>query len=182
MPKRPTIDDIIAKRKPRTKTVWIALDADLLARMEELERQIRIEERVDERENRPPVAPRLKAELDALHSRENESAQPFTFQQLPRREYRTLLDAHPSDNPQKAWDDDTFAPALIAACAIDPVIPLEAAQTLCDEWGWAEFNTLFLACLNVNAEESQVPFSVRESAGTRNSPSSSATASNTAED
>lgn len=176
---RPTIDDIIAKRKARTSTVWIALDADLLTRIDELERQIKQEERTDERENRTPVAPRLKAELDELKSREAESAQAFTFQQLPKREYRALIDAHPDPEGKQAWDEDTFAPVLISACAIDPVIPLEAAEIICNEWGQAEYNMLFLAALKANSEESKVPFSVRESVTTRNSPPSSPSASET---
>ena len=78
------IDDILARKKPKKRTVWIALDGDLVDEISRLEKDIAIEERVDNREHRTPVAPRLRAELDQLRADRDKAAVPFTFTALPK--------------------------------------------------------------------------------------------------
>lgn len=162
----PTIDEIMARRKPRTKTVWISMDADLHVQIEELERQLRAAERDDEREHRTPVAPGIQQRLEQLREDAEDAAVGFKFQQLPKREFRRLKDEHPDPDGKMAWDEDTFAPALIAACAVAPAITLEQATTICSEWGEADYVALFMACIQVNAEDSRIPFSARPSVET----------------
>lgn len=178
MPKneRPTIDDIIARKKPRTRSLWVCIDGDLVSEIERLEAEVSREERVDQREHRRPVAPQIRAKLDKLRERRDEAAVEFTFSAIPKREYRRLIDEHPDPDGKLRWHEDTFAPALIAACAVEPAIPLDRAETICDEWGESEYTQLFHAALMVNAEESQVPFSVRSTEPTPDSESSSTSA------
>lgn len=173
---RPTIDEIRARRTPRTRTEWVPLDADLLTRIDELEREVALAKRVDERENRRPEAPRLEAELAKLRAEAELAAVPFTFQELPRKAYRDLIRAHPSTDPQRRWDEDTFAPALIAASCVQPAMTADDAQDVWDNWGASVAYVLFGAAYAVNEEPSRVPFSVTASASTAASAPSSSTA------
>lgn len=176
---RPTIDEIIKRKKPRTRSIWLPLDSDLVAEIERLDKQLAIEERLDQREHRPPVAPRIRAELEALRAERDDAAVEFIFTALAKKDFRRLKDEHADPDGQKAWNEETFAPALIAACASSPTISLEQAQTICDEWEESTYTQLFHAALMVNAEESKVPFSVRSTGPTTGSESSSTTAANT---
>lgn len=162
-------DTINARRKPREATTWILLDHDLVVRVEELRRRVRDAEVGDQRENRIPQAPALRAELERLEQQIEDAAVAFRFRALPRREYRALLDDHKDDTGEKRWDTETFPPALIAACAVDPEMTLEQAQTVYSEWDDNQAFTLFSAALMVNEGESKVPFTVRSSAATSGS-------------
>jgi hypothetical protein len=190
----PTFDEIRALRKPRTETVWVPLDSDLMERIEELEKQIRVEERVDDREHRTPVAPRLRRELDDLIAAGDAAAVPFRMQELPRRTYRTLVDMHPAGDDDKArnitrWNEDAFAPVLIAACCVDPVltsVPREEflgkvypgaravdlralagpAVEVWDEWATSIAYVLFGAAYELQEGGAKVPFTVRRSSET----------------
>lgn len=162
-------DTINARRKPREATTYIVLDHDLVARVDELERDIRLAERVDQKENRTPQAPKLQAELERLEREIHEAAVPFRFRALPRKEYRTLLEDHKDESGQKRWNTETFPPALIAACAVDPELTLEQATTVWDEWDENQTATLFHAAYMVNEGESKVPFTGRSSGATPDS-------------
>ncbi len=162
-------DDINARRKARETVTWVVLDHDLVARMDEVKRDLRVAELADQRENRNPEAPGLRIELERLEAEIVDAAVPFRFRALPRKQYRALLDDHKDDTGEKRWDPDTFPPALIAACAADPEMTLEQAQTVYDEWDENQASALFAAAYMVNEGESKVPFSVRSSAGTRDS-------------
>lgn len=175
----PTFDEIRALRKPRTKTVWVPLDADLLARIDELEREVRIAAKRDETENRPPEAPRLRAELEHLQTEAEAAAVAFTFSELPRKQYRDLIAAHPDPDGKLRWAEETFAPALLAACATSPTLTPSQAQELWDEWGDSVAYALFDAAYLVNEGPTKIPFGARSSAATPDSEPSSDSASAT---
>lgn len=162
-------DTINARRKPRETTTYVVLDHGLLARHDELSRELRMAKVTDERENRTPEAPRIQAELDDIEQEIHEAAVPFRFRAMPRREYRELLEEHKDPSGAKRWNEDTFPPALIAACAVDPEMTLEQATTVYDEWDDNQASVLFAAAFMVNEGESKIPFTVRSSGATRDS-------------
>lgn len=172
----PTFAEINAQRKSKTQTIWLPLDSDLLEEIDELDRQIRVAERLDEREHRTPEAPRLKAEVEELRNRLEASAVAFKVRELPRKQYRDLIDKHPSDEPALRWNEVTFAPALIAAAIVSPAMTGDDAQTFWDDWGAGPAYAVFGAAVAVNEEPPKVPFSARSTAGTTGSNSSSTTA------
>lgn len=200
----PTFDEIRAIRKPRIETVWVPLDSELMERIETLEKQIRVEERTDEREHRAPVAPRLRQELDTLLDEAEQGAVPFRLQELPRRLYRLLYDLHPANDADKArgitrWNEDAFAPVLIAACCVEPaltsiprdeflakIVPgatpddlrglIGPAVEVWDEWATSIAYLLFNAAYELQEGGAKVPFTVRRSSETPASPPSSTTA------
>lgn len=83
---------------------------------------------------------------------------PLKVRALKRKDYRDLMDAHPSDNEDEDWNPDTFPPALIAAAAVEPEFTLEEATQLWDEWEIAEAARVFLVCFNLNENPAGVSF------------------------
>lgn len=78
--------------------------------------------------------------------------------------YDDLLAAHPPTAEQKregnTYNADTFAPALIAACCVEPAMSEKDAVTLwtSSEWSRGEVTELFVACVEVCSKGLDVPF------------------------
>lgn len=192
----PSIEEIMERRKPRTESAWVPLDAEVLNRISELETQIPMEERRDERRtDRAPVAPQLREELEGLREHAHESAVQFTFEALGRKAYRDLIDEHPpqdedrerakaqfGDQRMARWHSDTFVPALMAACAVEPEMDLEHAQRIWDEWDMAVAELIGGMAIAANEGETKVPPFVRGTGRTNGSPPSSTSASATDEE
>lgn len=172
-----TFDEISSRRTPATRTVRVPVDGELIARVAELEQEIAQAARDDQREMREPLEPKLKRELLALTDKVEKAAVPFTFQALGRRAYIELMAQHRGEDPEKRWDEDTFAPALIAACCVDPPMTLEQAIELWDTWEAPVAYVLFEAAFSVNERPQKVPFGSSGTATTPSSESSSTTSS-----
>lgn len=202
----PTWEEIKALRQPRTDTVWVPLDADLLDEIDQLQKRIPIEERKDQREHRRPVAPQLQKRLDQLLDEAERAAVPFRLTEIPRRVYRRLLDLHPASDEDKQrgiqrWHEDGFAPALIAASCLEPVMVqgitrdqyleivarsgtradhlrehIGPAIELWEEWPASSAYAVFAAAYQLQEGSSEVPFIVRRSGETHGSEPSSTTA------
>lgn len=173
---KPTFEEIKALRKPKTSSVWVPLDAELIDRMEELERQIRIEERLDRRENRKPVAPQLQTQLEELRDRAEEIAVKFELRELSRKQYKDIIAEHPDPEGKLRWNEETFAPALIAAACVQPEMTPEQSQELWDEWGPSVAYLIFGTAVEVCEGPTRVPFGEGDSPGTPDSEPSSTTA------
>lgn len=172
----PTIEEIRKLRKPRTHTVGLPMDSDVLTRIEELEKELRLAVRLDANQNREPEAPAIEAELEALRAEAEDSVVEFTFQEIPRKQYRALLDAFPDPDGKRRADDETIAPHLIAACCIDPEMTLDDAQAIWDEWSDVAASTLYGAAIMVNEALTRVPFGVSATAKIPGSEPNSTTA------
>jgi hypothetical protein len=175
----PTIDEIRKLRQPRTHTVGLPLDQEILARIEQLEGDLRRAEKLDASQNRDPEAPAIAAELDELRGEAEGSIVAFTFQELPRKRYRAILEAHPDPTGKAAFDAEAAAPALIAACCIEPAMTLADAEAIWDEWSAIATTILYGAALMVNEGQTKIPFGVAGTARTHASGPSSTTAPNT---
>lgn len=71
------------------------------------------------------------------------------LQALGRRAYDTLVDAHPAVDEAKAWNSETFVPALIAAVVVEPELTAEGAAKMWEEWAPGTVLRLFNAALNL---------------------------------
>ncbi|MEX0667179.1 MAG: hypothetical protein WD313_02485, partial [Acidimicrobiia bacterium] len=111
-------DDLRSRRKPREKTVAVPLDEEVLSEIEALEHALKLARHLDETENRPAQAPRIERELEQARESAVDAAEQFTFRELPRPDYRRLMAQHPDPQGKLRWNEDTFAPALIAACCV----------------------------------------------------------------
>jgi len=183
MPARPTIEEILARRKPRTDSVWVPVDTDLQQRIADTERRLDAARKASDLTFEPGKITALEAELAALEEEADLVSAEFTFQELPRPEYRKLIAAHPPvpGGPSTRWNEDTFAPVLVAACCIDPVMTVEQAETIWATWSEATTFLLFGKAWEVNEGKVKIPFSRRSTGTTRGSPPSSTSASETDE-
>lgn len=87
---------------------------------------------------------------------DDEDGRPEEFtvkiQALGSKAYDRLIAAHPPTNKQRdrqeIYNIDTFAPALISACLIDPKLTVEEVTELydSDEWAPGEIGNLFFSC------------------------------------
>ena len=83
---------------------------------------------------------------------------------LSFKAYDALLGEHPPTDEQKkknaSYNVDTFAPALLAACLVEPTLTDEEAAELwvSPEWSKGELSDLFLFCVDLNQSGLNVPF------------------------
>jgi hypothetical protein len=89
------------------------------------------------------------------------------YQAIGMREYDRLVAKHPPKPDQRAegasFDIDTFAPALISACSVDPEISPSQAKAIWDssEWSRGDVMVLFRQAVELNNRGLDVPFSER---------------------
>lgn len=87
------------------------------------------------------------------------------YQAIGMRAYDKLVSKHPPKPDQRAegasFDMDTFAPALISACAVDPEITPDEAKAIWDseEWSRGDVMVLFRNAVELNNRGLDVPFS-----------------------
>ena len=87
-----------------------------------------------------------------------------TLKAIGSKSYDDLLAANPPTSEQKrdsqTYNAETFAPALIAACAVSPAMTLEQATEIwtSTEWSRGELTELYIACVEVNSKGLDVPF------------------------
>lgn len=89
------------------------------------------------------------------------------YQAIGMRDYDKLVSKHPPKPEQRAdgasFDIDSFAPALIAACSVEPDISLEEAKTIWDspDWSRGDVMVLFRNAVELNNRGLDIPFSDR---------------------
>jgi hypothetical protein len=87
------------------------------------------------------------------------------YQAIGMRAYDRLVSKHPPKPEQRAdgnsFDIDSFAPALIAACSVDPEIsPTEAKEIWdSDDWSRGDVMVLFRNAVELNNRGLDIPFS-----------------------
>lgn len=88
------------------------------------------------------------------------------YQAIGMRAYDKLVAKHPPKPDQRAegssFDIDTFAPALIAACSVDPEISPTEAKGIWDseDWSRGDVMVLFRNAVELNNRGLDIPFSV----------------------
>lgn len=86
------------------------------------------------------------------------------FTALGSKAYDDLIAEHPPTKDQKSdgavWNPDTFAPALVSACSVEPKIDNDSAVEVfaSESWSRGELSDLFMAVVRLNAEGLDVPF------------------------
>lgn len=179
-----TMEEILAKKKARTRTVKIQLDGEIVERIKDLQQALIRARQHDRKHNKSDTATTVEDELDSviLEGRATEVA--FTFKSIGRAAFETLLNNHKPTRDQKSegmtFNPDTFAPALLSASSVDPAISPDDATTMfnSEEWNSAELAKLFLAAQEANVEAPDVPLSGSGIESTTDFISSLITASN----
>lgn len=88
----------------------------------------------------------------------------LVFEAISSHRMDELLAAHPPTKDQQlqgvAFNPDTFNPALISACLVEPAVTEEEFKEIweSDEWSQGELATLFNAAWTLTMEGLDVPF------------------------
>ncbi len=161
----PDIKDILAQATPREHTVRICLAGDVAAEVERLEADLAAtsswqQQSLAEANPGIEIAERIKDARERMQAAEV----PFTFRALGDKAWSDLVAEHPGKTPDEAWDDETLAPALVAACAIDPVMTPKDVDALFETLNLGQRQELINAAWSVNSEGTSVPFALHASA------------------
>ena len=161
------IEAILKQAKPRETTVPIYMAGDLVAEIERLERQLAevgaAQWQADSLASTNPTTA-IAQKIEAARKKLKASEVEFRFRALPDDQWSDLLAAHPPKDPEKQlFDPDSFPRALIAACALDPVMTPEQVDRLFAVLNQGQRNSLFDGAYQVNVEGTSVPFSVSAS-------------------
>lgn len=172
MSERPlTYDHLRSRKKPNLKSVRLALDSEVAEEFEqakeELERLATRMEYMTEEDTRLPV---LRAQRDEAQVRFDQAKEAvleesvlFKFRSIGRKRFDDLIASHPPTEAQieKAkktgegdltWNSETFPPALVFNCLVEPKLEEHEVKDLweSDDWAGSEIIALFYAALEVN--------------------------------
>lgn len=168
-------EDIIRGGSLPTASVAVCMHADLTAEHEDLDRRLK------DALNAPrdslaagSNATALSEQIRQLEERMREHTVTFVFRALPRPQWKKLIADHPPrQTPDGQVDErdkyigvntETFFPAMIRACCVDPVLGDDVWQLLFDEkLTDRQFDGLSNAAWDLNRREVDVPFSLAAS-------------------
>lgn len=168
------IEEILKRRSPPTVSIRLPLDQKLMDSFKHLEREAGKTQVAAERTNDREVhlrAQELNRQLESMREQIEDSRATFVFQGIGRLEYNELLEQHPPRPEDKEggfeFNPETFGPAIIAACAVEPELTLEQVEHIWRDWTDAECVKLFNAAYESNKVVRDVPFTVAGIATTR---------------
>lgn len=157
----PDIGEILARARPRERSVTICLAGDLAAEVERLETQLQEVGQwqpgsMADTDPRKDIARRIQELREEMRASETV----FTFRALGAKAWSDLVAAHPGKTAAEAWDTETLAPALVSASAIDPQMTPEQVGELFEVLNHGQREALMSAAWEANGEATSVPFSL----------------------
>jgi hypothetical protein len=160
---------MLAEAKLPERTVPICLRGDLVAKHEELERQLELAQKRELNSLAGNGAANLAEQIDALQDQMQEATFPFRLRALPRPQFRALVNAHPPrrNDENEIVDDDkfigvnaeTFFDAMVRACLVDPELDEQGWNDLAESLTSHQWDALSDAAWGLNRREVDVPFS-----------------------
>ncbi len=92
----------------------------------------------------------------------------MTYKAIGATAYDKLVAKHPPKAEQRvegaSFNIDTFAPALIAACCVEPELTMEQAKQLweSEDWSRGDVMVLFSRAVQLNNKGIDIPFNVTD--------------------
>lgn len=169
-----TFEDLLNRKKPVTDTVEIPLDPGLAEELEDARktRDVSAARAAVRQNDTEAQAQAWEAEEKVLRLeqrlRDEDAVAYFTFQAIGRAAYEAIVAAHPASAEQRiklkrlglkddivgqvAWDEETFPPAIVAACLVEPNLTEDEVVALwrSDCWNQAELSKLVIAAIKIN--------------------------------
>jgi len=162
-------EDLLQAAALPEKTVELCLRPDLVAEVEDLERELR-----DLRTSTVTMSDRGKLrrvaeQIEARRADMQQASVVFRLRGLNRRDWAALIAAHPgrkdSDVDRKlGYNTESFFPAIIRASIIEPLLSDEQWERLDAVLPSSQFDALLDAALAVSRRKVDVPFSLAASA------------------
>jgi hypothetical protein len=161
-----TFADILAKAKPREKTVPVCLRGDLAGEAERLQDELSRVSEEWEPDDLTSVHPAraIAEQLKATLAEVREAEEPFLLRYIGDRAYSDLIAAHPGQNEQELFDNVTFPRALVAASCVQPEMTEDQVVELFEVINEGEIKKLFDAAWDVHNASDVIPFSLAASA------------------
>jgi hypothetical protein len=157
------IRDLKGKVKRPVRTVTVCLDGDLWARHDELSAKLdALRAQTASRMAPSPEVTAAAEELRAVEDAMREAQVTIEFRGISSFKLAEIQARFPAKDG-RGWDVNAGAPALIAACAVEPTTEDEARELL-EEVNYAVSDKLFAAAWDATTGSSDVPFSLRASA------------------
>lgn len=163
-----SIEEILARAKPRAEVATICLAGDLRvehtrlsAELEQLQTRAVGRKMTDGSGEMLTVAGRIQ-ELEAEMAK---AMQEFRFNGISEADLDALRDRFPPrEGKREAWNVVAAGPALVAACGVEPAMTEAQAESLRKSLAQGDWDTLVEAAWSATSSRDQsVPFSVRAS-------------------
>lgn len=169
-----TIEEILARAKPRTEVVSICLAGDLRAEHNRLTAELdRLAEQSvgNKMASGNGEAHAVAAQIQQLEADMGKAEQEFRFQGISEDALEALRERFPPrEGKRETWNVSAAGPALVAACSAEPPMTEAQAELLRKSLAQGDWDTLVEAAWTATASRDQsVPFSARASALTRSS-------------
>jgi hypothetical protein len=166
------IDEILGQIKRPERTVPICLRGDLAAVYEQLGRDFEVADTTVTDDvlagGSSTEAAKLAAEMASIRQQMLDVTEIFVLRALPRSEWVELAREHPARDGIDLGDvnEDTFIPALVAACAITPAMTVEQATILHRTLSEGQWGAIATAVWDLNRSLPEIPFNLAASART----------------
>lgn len=131
-----SLEQLLSAAQRPEKSVPICLRAELQAEYEDLGQQLQ-EAQTARRGMLTGGAdgPGIAARMAEVREEMQDAVVQFRLRALPPKQFRKLLAAHPSPDPKKQFNDETFGPALLKATTVDVRAADGTVRALTDaEW------------------------------------------------
>lgn len=166
-----TYDHLKSAKKPLELRVPVYLDGEPIERLEKLRAEAEVAKTRHLALKGTPAEAEAKAYVDRLEVEEaeavtavKETTATFVIRKPTprgRKRYEALVNAHPATDAQAEqakkdgqepppYNDETFYPALLSMSCVEPLLTVEEAAELLDDWTPTEALELIGACLAVN--------------------------------
>ena len=152
------VDELLDAAKPQTRTVPVCLDGTIAEPLEDLRaRWAALASAGGDTLAPSPELAEVKAQIKALEDKADAATKHIVVQSIGGRAWRKLVAEHPPTDPQYLWDLDTFPPAAVAACCVDPQLTVEQAERLADVLTDGQWDKLYKTVLLVNRGDDLIP-------------------------
>lgn len=163
-PPKPDPLAVIAAAKLPEKTVELCLRGDLVAQVEDLERQMQAVKPPTDRMVGNVEGRKLAAQIGQLQQQMRSSTIVFHLRALSHREYRDFIVAHPprDDNQVDAmygYNRETYFTDLTRLCLTAPELDDEQWEQLLNALTAKQWDELAGAADSLNSDSVSVPFS-----------------------
>ena len=155
----PDLSEILAAASLREESVELCVDGALNARFAELQRELAAAlEKAPSSLADGGQAGLVERAMTEVRSAMAEHSFTFRFRALGAKAWSDLRAAHPGrDGKSEAWNVETFPPALIVACCVDPQLDAAGVERLFEVLNQGQRDLLFQAAWDAN-QGSDVPF------------------------
>lgn len=154
------IDTILGQIKLPERIYPLCLRADLRGRWEELTRALRQADQAASDTLAGGGGQEIAAQVAELEAEMVAATVNLQLRAMPSRAWSDLLAKHPPRKDHavdRAFNVDTFGPAMLAACSYDPLMPEDKAGQLIDSMTQGQWDELTTVLWNLNNGGVEVP-------------------------